>query len=136
MYFPIVWTTNVSILLLYQNIFGIDTKFRRLALSLIILHVLWFIPGFIAETLLCTPVKGIWENPAASTRKCIYYSTYFVVINTVEIVLDLLILALPINEILKLSKMSWQKKSLLSFIFLLGGLQVILLVMNFVGILI
>lgn len=85
------------------------------------LQILWFIPGIIVESAPCSPPSIQWTNPVEIPEKCIFYGTFFVIIMSVELGLDVLILSLPINEIIKL-KLSWQKKTLLSLIFLLGGL--------------
>ncbi|RDL35199.1 uncharacterized protein BP5553_07130 [Venustampulla echinocandica] len=119
-YFPIVLATNISILMFYRRIFSVGVTFNRLSLALIALQILWFIPGFFGETFMCTPTDTLWNNPLEIPEKCIYYSTYFVVIMGFELLIDLMILALPVVEIMKL-KLSWEKKLMLSFVFLLGG---------------
>lgn len=86
-----------------------------------VIYVLWTIAGTLVETFICTPIDTLWLHPLEIPDKCIYYSTFWVVIMGVEVVLDFIILVAPIAEITKL-QLSAPKKWMLAFIFLLGGL--------------
>jgi hypothetical protein len=121
--FSIIPLTNLSILFLYRSIFAprVNQRFHYLSMGLIVIQILWFIPGIIININFCTPVETIWENLPAIPEKCIFYSTFWLTIISTEILLDCAILALPIREIVSL-QLSRQNKCMISFIFLLGGL--------------
>lgn len=76
---------------------------------------------FFGEVFLCVPIDTLWTNILAMPEKCMYYSTFFVIMMATELALDVVLLALPISQMLKLS-MAWEKKCMVSVIFLLGGL--------------
>jgi hypothetical protein len=120
-YVFVIIFTNISILLFYRRIFGVNPMFKRLSTVVIVLHVLWAIPGFLVETFVCTPVNTMWADPLAMPEKCIFYSTYWMTMMVIELLLDVIVLALPIHAIAKL-KLSWKKKCGIAAIFMLGAL--------------
>ncbi|MCJ1382559.1 hypothetical protein MMC17_005672 [Xylographa soralifera] len=120
-YYPAIAMTNISILCLYRRIFT-TPYFRKLSLGLIFTNVIWVIPATIVEIFICTPVRSFWDFSVQGS--CIFFSTFWIVICTVELVLDVAILILPIGEISHL-QLSLRKKLLLSLIFLLGGFVII-----------
>lgn len=69
----------------------------------------------------CSPPSALWETPLLIPQKCIFYSTFFIVMCSVELFLDVCVLALPLFYVSRL-KLAWARKAELSFIFLLGGL--------------
>jgi hypothetical protein len=120
-----VLLTNLSILSFYRSVFGtsMNRKFNYLSQGLILAQILWFIPGFLVEVFICTPIESFWITPQDIPEKCIFYSTFWVITMGFELVFDFIILILPIQEIFNL-KLSLQNKVMLSFIFLLGSLYV------------
>ena len=117
-----VYFTNLSILFLYRRLFPIQS-FQKASTVLIVAYTLWFIPGLVAETLMCTPISSMWLQPQLVTKKCFFYSTFFIIILSVELLLNAIMLALPILYVLNL-KVSWTRRAELMVIFLLGGLYV------------
>ena len=83
------------------------------------LVVLWTVPAFFAELFTCVPLAA-WRNPKIK-GKCIDYPKFRAAIMSLEVVLDSVILALPIREIIKL-QMPLKRKIMVSCVFLLGGL--------------
>ncbi|KAK7192318.1 hypothetical protein DPSP01_004910 [Paraphaeosphaeria sporulosa] len=122
-YFPVIFFTNMSILFLYRRLFPVQS-FKLLTTILMVAHALWVIPAFAAETAMCSPPSVLWEAPLLIPEKCFFYSTFFIVMCSVELVLDVCVLALPLFYVSRL-KLPWPRKAELSFIFLLGGLVVI-----------
>ncbi|MCJ1397976.1 hypothetical protein MMC11_001172 [Xylographa trunciseda] len=120
-YYPAIAMTNISILCLYRRIFT-TPYFRKLSLGLIFMNVIWVIPATIVEIFICLPVQSFWDFTVQGT--CIFFSTFWIIICTVELVIDVAILILPIGEISHL-QLSLKKKMLLSLIFLLGGFVII-----------
>ncbi|MCJ1292806.1 hypothetical protein MMC34_004359 [Xylographa carneopallida] len=120
-YYPAIAMTNISILCLYRRIFT-TPYFRKLSLGLIAANVIWVVPATLVEIFICTPVRSFWDFTVQGS--CIFFSTFWIVICTVELVLDVAILVLPVGEISHL-QLSLKKKILLSFIFLLGGFVII-----------
>lgn len=118
MYYLTVMTTNISILFLYRRIFATET-FRRISLVMIFINIAWCIPGTLVEIFICTPIKNAWD--LTEDGKCITFGTFWLSIVIAELVIDIMILALPIHEIVKL-KICWKQKYLVSMMFLLGGL--------------
>jgi len=123
-YYPIVIFTNISILFFYRRIFGVNKTFQHTSLALIVFEIIWFIPGFFVELFMCKPVSTLWTNFIAEPEKCIWYSTFWVIIMATELLSDFMILVLPISRVIQL-KLPWQKKCFLSLIFLLGGFAIV-----------
>lgn len=70
----------------------------------------------------CTPVRAFWDlSVPKDQKKCIDTTIFFIVNSTFHVMLDIAILVLPIRKVWPL-KMSVQKKVVVSFMFLLGGL--------------
>ncbi|PCH00934.1 Hypothetical protein PENO1_045470 [Penicillium occitanis (nom. inval.)] len=87
-YYPAIALTNISILLLYRRIF--DTGwFKRVAslglLLLIILQIIWAIPGALVEIWVCNPPSSYWES---LTPNCIKFGTYWIVLMVTELVFE------------------------------------------------
>ncbi|MCJ1315866.1 hypothetical protein MMC15_001186, partial [Xylographa vitiligo] len=120
-YYPAIAMTNISILCLYRRIFT-TPYFRKLSLGLICTNVIWVIPSTIVEIFICIPVRSFWDFSVQGS--CIFFSTFWIVVCTFELVLDVAILILPVGEISHL-QLSFKKKILLSLIFLLGGFVII-----------
>jgi len=120
-YYLVDTTVRISVVWYYRRIFPIPS-FRRLSMIMIGICILWCIPGFFLELFDCVPLSSYWD-PAVSGR-CINYMLYYVIIMSVEVVLDAAILVLPLKQVYRL-QMTGQKKTLVCGIFLLGGFIVI-----------
>ncbi|KAF2442430.1 hypothetical protein P171DRAFT_433925 [Karstenula rhodostoma CBS 690.94] len=122
-YFPQIFFTNMSILFLYRRLFPVQS-FKRCTTILMAAHGLWVIPAIVAETAMCSPPSVLWEAPLLIPEKCFFYSSFFITVCSVELFLDICVLALPLFYVSRL-KLAWTRKAELMFIFLLGGLVVI-----------
>ncbi|KAL1603711.1 hypothetical protein SLS60_005301 [Paraconiothyrium brasiliense] len=122
-YFPIIFFTNMSILFLYRRLFPVQS-FKRLTTILMVAHALWVIPAFAAETAMCSPPSVLWLQPLLIPEKCFFYSTFFIVMCSTELLLDVCVLALPLFYVSRL-KLPWTRKAELLFIFVLGGLVIV-----------
>ncbi|MCJ1245437.1 hypothetical protein MMC30_002641 [Trapelia coarctata] len=96
-------------------------RLPTISLCLIVVNVLWLIPGTIVEAYPCAPVSSFWTGEPGT---CVWYSTFWFVMMLVELLLDIVILILPVREIINL-QLSMKNKLLLSVIFMLGGLVII-----------
>lgn len=86
---------------------------------MIFISMAWWIPGTIVEILVCMPIKRAWA--ITTPGHCIRFGTFWILIVTGELCIDVTILVLPIREVIKL-KISWKQKILISMMFLLGGM--------------
>lgn len=121
LYFTIASSTKLSILLMYNRLFSVNDAFRR---QLVVTSALVF--GFwigctIADLTNCIPLKWSWINSLADPRYCFNYNIFWTATGACEVLLDVLILALPIRVVLAL-QLSPRKKVTVACIFLLGGL--------------
>lgn len=112
---------KISILLLYRSLF--PTPGINLATKIIIgLSIAWGIETALVGTFSCTPVSAFWDlGIKKEDKKCIDTTTFFIANSTFHIVLDIAILVIPMRKVWPL-KMTVQKKIVVSFMFLLGGL--------------
>lgn len=115
------WTTNtavrLAILYYFRRIFT-TPKFRRLSMIVIVLCIIWCIPGFLADVFACIPMESIWNDKPG---RCINIHNFSLVMTSTELLLDILVMVLPIREISNL-QMSIGRKISVSFVFLLGSL--------------
>jgi hypothetical protein len=110
---------KISILLLYRSLFptpGINLATKIIAA----ISVAWAFETALVGILSCRPVKSFWDI-TITERKCINTTAFFIANSAVHVVIDIAILTLPIRKVWPL-KMSIQKKVVVSFMFLLGGL--------------
>ncbi|GAM35851.1 hypothetical protein TCE0_017r04499 [Talaromyces pinophilus] len=122
-YYPAIALTNISILLLYRRIFdtGWFKRVASLGLLLIVLQIIWAIPGALVEIWVCNPPSSYWES---LTPKCIKFGTYWIVLMVTELVFEACMLLLPISEVLKL-QFSLRRRLSVCGIFMLGSCVVI-----------
>jgi hypothetical protein len=110
---------KVSILLLYRSLFptsGIDLATKIIGA----ISIAWGTETALVGIFSCTPVKAFWDM-AVTEKKCINTAAFFIANSAVHVVIDITILILPVRKVWGL-KMSIQKKVVVSFMFLLGGL--------------
>ena len=106
---------------MYTRLFSVDAAFRRqlIATSVLVLG-LWI--GCTAAALAnCIPLKWSWINGLQDPRYCINFNIFWLVAGALEVVIDVLILALPIRAVHKL-QLSRKREVTVTFIFLLGAL--------------
>lgn len=112
-----VTTVKLSILFLYRRIFP-TASFRKANSGVLAFCLLWFVAAEIGSMLHCIPIHSFWIPSAGS---CFNFSVYFLVMELVDMLLDVAIIALPIKTILGLH-LSWRKRLAILGIFLLGAL--------------
>jgi len=115
------WITNtavrVAILYYLRRIFA-TSQFRRLSMIIIVLCIVWAVPGFLTSILACIPMERLWNDKPG---KCIDLHIFALVMTGTELALDIIIMVLPVREILKL-QMSVRRKVSVSLVFLMGSL--------------
>lgn len=119
-YFALCPVIKISIICFYRRIFAAPT-FHRISAIVNWLIGLWAAVIFLICALQCRPLRGYWDKSVDA--KCIDGTTYFIVNQTFNVVMDFVILGLPLPIIWRL-KRSWQDKLALSFVFTVGGLCV------------
>ncbi|KAF2769758.1 hypothetical protein EJ03DRAFT_87930 [Teratosphaeria nubilosa] len=109
--------TKCSILLQYLRVFAPGHPTRHLSyvlLTAVLVAALWAILG---GPLICTPVKKLWDPTVPGT--CVPAQTYWSSVASIDIILDLLILTLPLPAVASLRLPRRQRISLL-LVFILG----------------
>jgi hypothetical protein len=106
-----------SIASFYWTIF--PQKYFRWALIAVAAFMAgWFISADLVSIFQCTPVERLWDKTKEGT--CVNFGVFALVTAALNVVTDLVILALPVPLILRL-KMSQRKKMLLILTFALGS---------------
>ena len=121
LYFTVVTSIKISILLMYRRVFSIE-KFRRQSFVVGGVVVLWWFVGTLLTILGCLPIHRFWVGPSAGGY-CFDLNIFWTGMGVAELVIDTVILVLPIGIVVKLW-MPLQQKILVIGIFLLGGLYV------------
>ncbi|KAF2444506.1 hypothetical protein P171DRAFT_389310 [Karstenula rhodostoma CBS 690.94] len=124
LYFTIAGTTKLAILLMYNRIFNVSNAFRAQLYLAIFLVVGWWLGCTVASFTNCIPLKWSWINSFADPRYCFDYNLFWMASGSCEIVLDVIILAMPVSVVVRM-KMSWRRKGLVLGIFALGAFTII-----------
>lgn len=111
---------KISILLFYRRIF-ITKHFRQWTNFVGALVLLWFITHGFIFAFQCSPVRKAWESGIPG--HCIHQFGYLIAFHSINVALDIVILALPMSAIWRL-QMSMAKKISVAGIFFLGALYV------------
>ena len=111
---------KLSILLMYRRIFWVDCSFRPQSLLVSIVVVMFWLATTVATLTNCIPWKYNWSGPSFP-KYCSNYNIFWMVTGAIEVLIDMVILALPVRMVLGLQLSRKHKVSVL-FIFLLGGL--------------
>ncbi|KAG9195561.1 1-acylglycerone phosphate reductase [Alternaria panax] len=118
----VVCLNKVSAILLYMRIF-ISRYFRWLCYCALAIVVGSGIATVFATIFQCVPLQRSWNKNIEGT--CIDSSKFWLANAVLNIFTDVVVLALPICELAKL-QLKLQEKIMLHSVFLLGGLQVLL----------
>ncbi|KAF7587689.1 hypothetical protein BBP40_006875 [Aspergillus hancockii] len=127
-YTLLIPSIKISILLLYRRIFTVP-KFRVLSLATGGLVLSWCLAVFITVLLQCRPVSLNWNKAQPGT--CIDAKQFFFGNAISNLLIDVIILALPIPMVLQLQLRLSQKLTILG-IFLLGGFVCVASIMRVV----
>ncbi|ERF69692.1 hypothetical protein EPUS_03684 [Endocarpon pusillum Z07020] len=123
LYFAIVTSIKVSILLMYRRIFSIDYSFHLQSLLLLAVIFAFWLAVTTATLLNCRPLKYSWIGMSWE-EYCFNYNIFWMVTGAVEVIIDTAILALPVRMVLRL-QLSQKRKISIMLIFLLGGFVII-----------
>jgi hypothetical protein len=107
-----------SILFFYRRLFAV----RRFQLASTIVGIaccVWLVVGLVGGFLYCIPMQSFW-NPLVKGH-CFNYDIWFLVMEIIDLLLDVVILCLPLKMIAGLH-LPLRKRVMLSGIFLLGSL--------------
>lgn len=130
LYTAIIHLTKLSILYFYLQFFPFTVfpKVRTAIYATIVTTVAMTISFTLAITFQCTPIDSFWkkfdENIPGSNRgswHCINVTVYGFVGSSLQLVLDLWLMALPMPELLKLS-LPRRKKVAVCLMFAVGSL--------------
>ena len=113
-----VTLVKLSILCLYHRLFSVSA-FRRVNYGVGIFCLIWFVAAFIGDMLYCIPIRQFWDHTAGGS--CFNFPKYFLAMELIDLLLDVVIIALPLKTISSL-QLSLRKKIALLGIFLLGAL--------------
>lgn len=115
-----VCLNKVAAILLYLRLF-VTKSFRVWSFVVLGVVVGYSIGGIAATIWQCVPIKGAWDKSVDA--KCINSNKFWIAYAVLNILTDVMVLALPILPIMRLQT-SRREKLLLCCIFLLGGLYV------------
>ncbi|KAK6412043.1 hypothetical protein LTR95_018022 [Oleoguttula sp. CCFEE 5521] len=108
---------KVSAILLYQRIF-ISRRFQIAAWICLGIVVSWSLGSIAATILQCIPIAGSWDKSVHA--KCIDSNAFWMGYSISNILTDVMVLALPIPQVLKLH-LDLRERILLCGVFLMGG---------------
>lgn len=121
LYFTIAALTKVAILLMYTRIFYIRDGFHKQVFVASAIVVAWWIGCTVASLLTCRPLSFIWSTVSGFPDHCFSFNLFWMASGVCEILLDIMILALPVRAVMSIELSPRRKFSVLG-IFLLGGL--------------
>ncbi|KAK4504950.1 hypothetical protein PRZ48_002913 [Zasmidium cellare] len=122
----VTWPTKISILLMYQRVFCDTPALKAYGLSfrlwmriLMTIVVATFVSTFIVGIFSCIPVQYSWDKSLKG--HCVETIPWWYTYATLNMLTDIMILALPIPLINGLMKITKRQKYVLMGIFLLGA---------------
>ena len=121
LYFCIMGSTKLSILLMYNRIFKVNKTFRYELIVASALDICWWMGCSVANLANCVPIDWTWLNTLDDPRYCFNFDIFWMATGVCELLLDIIILALPVRAVLSL-QLSARKKATVACMFLLGGL--------------
>ncbi|PYI11753.1 hypothetical protein BO78DRAFT_413562 [Aspergillus sclerotiicarbonarius CBS 121057] len=107
-----------SVMLFFTRIFGSKRSFRICVFVVMVLVWIWAISVILETLLLCRPLAYNWDM-TISNGVCGNRNATYVVAGTLNLITDLMVMALPLPHIWKL-QLSIPKRLALSFVFCLG----------------
>ncbi|KAF2011503.1 hypothetical protein BU24DRAFT_466203 [Aaosphaeria arxii CBS 175.79] len=117
-----IYCVKISILLFYRRIFFITTGYKQVSLALMVLSTAWYIASQVANLLTCQPVDSFWNR--RKPGKCSNFNAMYLGTGTVDLLIDVAILVLPIRMAFNLH-LPTRTKVAVAGIFSLGGFVVI-----------
>lgn len=128
-YFMALAFTKLSLLFFLLRIFP-DQRFRQMVYILIGVSAAYGIAFTITCLFNCTPISYIWENwDGEHSGKCLDLHVFAWAHAGINIVLDVIILAIPIPQLLRLS-LSTKKKMYIIIMFSIGAFTTIVSVVR------
>ncbi|MCJ1310742.1 hypothetical protein MMC25_004408 [Agyrium rufum] len=118
LYFTTMTLVKISILFLYHTIFGFPSRVFRISTLLVGLFCMaWCIGGTLATAFQCNPASAFWNGD--NNSKCLSGTTLFDAVLSLNILTDVVILALPLRMIWQLHLPMRQRLTILT-IFSIG----------------
>lgn len=121
LYNPILALVKASVLLFLGRLFGQKRGARRYILAVGAANGAHAVAVLGVVAFQCTPVRRAWDVSAQGEGTCVDRHAFFTASAAVNILIDLLILALPLRVFVGL-KIPCRTKLSLMFLFLLGFL--------------
>jgi hypothetical protein len=113
---------KLSLLFFYHRIFWVDERFSLWLWVVGIVQILWMISVYLAKWMLCWPVAYTWDKTLPG-GKCINIPVFLAASETVNSVIDFVMLALAI-QVLSNLQISMGEKLRVGVLFSLGTLYV------------
>ncbi|PYH37104.1 uncharacterized protein BO87DRAFT_353456 [Aspergillus neoniger CBS 115656] len=116
-YFVLTPVIKISLICFYRRLFT-TKRFLRFTFCLNMLITAWSSGIFLACALQCRPLRAYWDINVKG--RCFSATTFIIVNQAFNVVMDFVILAVPIPMIWRLHR-SWQDKLALNAVFALGA---------------
>jgi hypothetical protein len=116
-----ITAARLSLVFLYQRIFGIYRWLHRMLWVIGILSVAWLINSSLLIAFRCKPTSAFWDPLKQNT--CLNINTIFVATESINCGLDLALVLLPLTRIRQLH-LSLKERVALGAVFLTGALYV------------
>lgn len=111
-------SVKLSLLFLYRRLFPTQA-FKRTSLVVGALCIMWFLAAVIFDIFQCRPFSAAFDPDLAFSDQCIDLQSFYWGITIANLLLDVIILALPLHVVWAL-KLTKQERLRLSGVFLLG----------------
>lgn len=121
-YKVVIGFAKMSIVLLYLRIFYVERYFRWTCYVLTTFMALYSTAFTLASIGQCTPIAAFWDKSIPDLY-CVNNFAFWLSFAVINIVTDFIILALPIQQVLRL-KLNLRDKIALVFVFSLGALYI------------
>ena len=119
LYFGIVSMTKISIHCFYLRVFP-SAAFRRITQLIMAICLCWAVASILTTIFQCSPIDAAWEGwDSEYGGRCVNINAAAWASTAINLVLDLVTIALPLPQLLRLS-LSTKKKIGLCMMFSVG----------------
>ena len=119
----ILTLARFSVLLLYYRLFGIYSNFRTALIIVGLASIAWMLTVWFVTIFRCNPISAAWNIflVAEGQAHCLTQETIFLITETINAILDISLVCLPISKIQNI-QLPLRDKIGLGLVFITGGL--------------
>ena len=114
---------KLSVLFFYLHVFAVR-RFRVRVYAVMSIAMAWAVATLLMTIFSCTPPRAVWDIVAYTKASCLAYPKEVFGLEFSNIVIDMIILALPLDELRRLQMRTGRKIAVAGALLLGGGVVI------------